>query len=147
MKLTRISPSADPVTKCSSCGSMARHLIAFSCAWNRWRSVRWRTSNMQTSPFLPAEINNWCCGAYTKLDAPCSWHANAKNDQMWIIIQKTNFFYKSINLHATIDFFCGNNVSHNPTFLLSELWPAVATKLHEPKNTKSEIPLLWHWYV
>lgn len=51
------------------------------------------------------------------------------------------------DLQATNDFFCGSNVSQRPTFLLSELWPAVATKLHEPKNTKSEMPLLWHWYV
>lgn len=29
-----------------------------------------------------------------------------------------------LHLHATMDFFCGNNVSHIPTFLLSELWPA-----------------------
>lgn len=58
MKLTRISPSAEPVTKCSSCGSMAKHLIALSCAWKRCRSERCRTSNMQTSPFLPAEINS-----------------------------------------------------------------------------------------
>lgn len=30
--ITRISPSAEPVTKCSSCGSMARHLMALSWA-------------------------------------------------------------------------------------------------------------------
>jgi hypothetical protein len=33
--LTLISPSAEPVTKNSSPGSIARHLIGDSCAWNR----------------------------------------------------------------------------------------------------------------
>lgn len=72
-----MSPSAEPVTKNSSIGSMAKHLIADSCAWNLRRRDLCLTSKMQTSPFFPAEITYWCCGARTRLDAPCSWHVKA----------------------------------------------------------------------
>lgn len=50
--------------------------------WKRCRNVRCRTSKMQTSPFLPAEIRSWCCGANAKLEAPWSWHANAAGLQV-----------------------------------------------------------------
>lgn len=59
----------------------------FTLTWKRCRSVLCRTSNMHTSPFLPAEINNWCCGAYTKLEAPWSWHVNAKSKK------RSNFLF------------------------------------------------------
>lgn len=62
-KDTLMSPSAEPVTKNSSLGSSARHLTADSCPWNLCRSCRCLTSKMQMSPFLPAEIMAWCCGA------------------------------------------------------------------------------------
>lgn len=80
---------------------------------------------MQTSPFLPAEINNWCCGANAKLDAPWSWQAKAVRDEPVIILLVK--FLQS-HLHATIAFFWGSSVSHIATFLLSELWPANGTE-------------------
>lgn len=50
-------------------------------------------------------------------------------------------------LPVTSDFLCGNNVSHKATFLFSDEWPVVAIRLHEPRNTKSLVTLLWHWNV
>lgn len=73
-----MSPSAEPVTKNSSIGSTARHFIADSWAWNFNRSVRCLTSKIHTSPFFPAEMTYWCCGARTKLEAPCSWQTKAE---------------------------------------------------------------------
>lgn len=71
---TLISPSPAPLTKNSSCGSSARHLIADSCAWNLCLCCRCRTSNILMSPFLPPLINSWCCGARINALAPWSWH-------------------------------------------------------------------------
>lgn len=139
-----MSPSADPVAKYSSWGSMAIHFTWLSCAENLWRMVLERTSMRQTSPFFPAEMSTWCCGAKTKLVAPWSWHVNATTNALpW-----------------------GKIESQMHTFLLSELCPAeekfylvffiflnkygnipVASKLQEPKKTKSLMPLLWHWCI
>lgn len=44
-------------------------------------------------------------------------------------------------------FFFGRRESQMATFLLSEEWPAVATILQDPRNTKSLVTLLWHWYA
>jgi hypothetical protein len=120
-----MSPSADPVAKYSSCGSIAIHLTAFSCAVNLCRIAFDLTSIRQTSPRFPAEISTWCWGANTKLLDPWSWQVNA----------------------TTKAFPWGRIESQMQTFLLSELWPAVANKLHDPKKTKSLMPLLWHWRV
>lgn len=79
LKCTLMSPSAEPVTKYSSSGSMARHLIGTSCAWKVCLSCRWRMSNIQTSPFLPPEIRSWWWGAYTMAGHPCSWQMKAAN--------------------------------------------------------------------
>lgn len=76
---TLISPSEEPVTKYSSSGSIARHLIGTSWAWKVCRSCRWRMSNIQTSPFLPPEIRSWWWGAYTMAGHPCSWQMKAVN--------------------------------------------------------------------
>lgn len=98
--------------------------------WNRCLNVLCLTSNIQTSPFFPAEINNWCCGAYTILDAPWSWHAKAKRFKLNLI--KNSFVFRvkrAGNLHDTMAFFCGSKVSQMATFLLSELWPAVLDKI------------------
>ena len=40
----------------------------------------------------------------------------------------------------------GINVSHKTTLRDSELWPVVASTLDDPRKTKSEVPLLWHWW-
>lgn len=74
---TFISPSADPVTKNSSSGSKARHLMEESWAWNVCLITRWRMSNIQISPLLPPLISCWWCGACTTAGLPCSWQVNA----------------------------------------------------------------------
>lgn len=81
ISLTLISPSPAPLTKNSSCGSSARHLIADSCAWNLCLCCRCRTSNILISPFLPPLISNWCCGARIKALAPWSWHMKPNEAQ------------------------------------------------------------------
>lgn len=71
-------PSAEPVTKKSSVESMARALIAESCAWNVWSSCLWRISKIHTKPFLPPVMISCCLGAYWRTVAPFSWHWNAE---------------------------------------------------------------------
>lgn len=87
-----------------------------------------------------------------------------------ILIKSLTWWCFNWSSHATIAFFCGKRVSQMATFLLSELWPAVgwqdkciqwgnlwstsisiklpvATKLHDPRNMKSVMSLLWHSWV
>lgn len=45
--------------------------------WKRSLKDLWRISNMQTSPFFPADTISWCCGAYVRHEAPWSWQAKA----------------------------------------------------------------------
>lgn len=95
--------------------------------WNRCRNSLWRTSKIHTSPFLPADIINWCCGAYTTLEAPWSWQVNAKRKNPSIQLHDPNHWWQFLYWysHATKAFFWGRSVSHMPTFLFSELCPAV----------------------
>lgn len=110
-----MSPSADPVAKYSSCGSIAIHLTAFSCAVNLCRIAFDLTSIRQTSPRFPAEISTWCWGANTKLLDPWSWQVNA----------------------TTKAFPWGRIESQMQTFLLSELWPAEKSVRMSQANSKS----------
>jgi hypothetical protein len=110
-----MSPSADPVAKYSSCGSIAIHLTAFSCAVNLCRIAFDLTSIRQTSPRFPAEISTWCWGANTKLLDPWSWQVNA----------------------TTKAFPWGRIESQMQTFLLSELWPAEKSVRMSQDNSKS----------
>lgn len=147
---TLISPSAAPVTKNSSCGSNAKHRIGESCNCDRYISLRCLRSNIKAYPFFPADISNWCCGAYSILEAPWSWHwkpSHSKEHFTCVHCHLSSTKFVLMYLQVTRAFFCGSNESHNATFLLSDECPAVATKLHEPKNTKSLVTLLWHWYV
>ena len=73
---TFMSPSPAPLTKNSSWGSSAKHLMADSWAWNLCRCCRCLTSNILMSPFLPPLISNWCCGARITELAPWSWQVN-----------------------------------------------------------------------
>ncbi len=75
---TLMSPSVAPDTKYSSAGSRARHRMAESWAWKVCRSWRWRTSNIEISPFFPAEMITWCCGAYRTAGLPSEWQVKAE---------------------------------------------------------------------
>ena len=69
-----MSPSADPVVKNSSAGSMDMLLMAESWAWNVCRSWRWRVSKMLMSPFLPPLMSSWCLAEYSRAELPSRWH-------------------------------------------------------------------------
>jgi hypothetical protein len=60
-------------------------------------------------------------------------------------VRNHSFLKRTVQeLHDTSDFFIGNSVSQMATFFPSLFCPAVATKLHDPRNTKSQSVLVWH---
>ena len=151
---TLTSPSADPVAKNSSFGSNAMHFTATedSCAVNLWRNVLCLKSHRQTIPFRPAEIKSWCWEAYSKLVPPFSWQTNAKSQDRNAIMRETIInvvikFLALLYLQCMTALRCGISVSHRTTLRDSELWPVVAKTLEDPRKTKSDVPLLWHWCV
>lgn len=101
-----ILPSADPVTKYSSVGSIAMALTGESWLWKSCLCCRCRRSNIHVKPFLPPDMRSWCLGAYAKTVAPLSWQVKA---------------WTKLLAGAT-------SVSHRHMFLLSLERPAVAIR-------------------
>lgn len=122
---TLMLPSADPLIKQSSVGSMASALTGESWAWKLCRWCLWESSNTLIQPFLPPVISSCCLGAIESTVAPDSWQQKA-----------------CTRLLAGV-----TRVSHRHTFLLSVERPAVAMRDEEPTKTKSLAVLLWHCRV
>lgn len=118
--------------------------------WNRCRSVRCLTSQMQIAPFFPAEIRHCCSSAYAT-----ATHPYKKQHKKLILATPSIFHFapcRSLTCSCEVKlamfaFFKGIKVSQSATFLDSPLVPPVAIKLELPRKTKSLVCLEWHWMV